>query len=151
MKTRQKITIAIVSGAAFVATTGNAVAQIGSGWTRKSFSENLHTHHTGGATIENHSPAPSSYSDNYVSYKKSGELRTFVFKNTTAGRCEIRVNNNYTSGQFQFEGDVSFSRPSSRLSDYTGTHVFQDFGAATHANLRITAAAAATDTSPSAT
>jgi hypothetical protein len=127
------VIVAAVVSCAVLAAAGSASAQIGSGWTQRSYSERLQYHHTGGPNIEQKSPAPSSFSDAYVSYSNSGGVRTFVFKNTTAGRCEIRVNNDYTSGQHQFEGYLTYSRPSSMLSDYTGTHVFQDFGAATHA------------------
>jgi hypothetical protein len=111
----------------------NARAQIGSGWTQKTYSERLEYHHTGGPEIETISPAPSSFSDSYIAYSKSSNLRTFTFKNTTAGRVEIRVNNDYTSGQHQFEGYLNFSKPSSMLSDWAQTFVMQDFGAATHA------------------
>lgn len=114
-----------------------AQAQIGSGWSQHSYSERLEYHHTGGPSIETISPAPSSFSDSYVSYSKSGNLRTFRFKNTTAGRVEIRVNNDYTSGQHQFEGYLNFSKPSSMLSDYEDTVVNQDFGAATHAAFKL--------------
>ncbi len=110
-----------------------ANAQIGSGWTQQNYSERLEYHHSGGPEIETISPAPSSFSDAYISYKNSGGVRTFTFKNTTAGRVEIRVNNDYTSGQHQFEGYLNFSKPSSELSDYQDTIVNQDFGAATHA------------------
>jgi len=126
-------TVTLLSAFALVAAASVAHAQIGSGWTARTYTERLQYHHTGGPNIEQKSPAPSSFSDAYVSYTKSGGLRTFVFKNTTAGRCEIRVNNDYTSGQHHFEGYLMFARPSSTLSDYGGTHVFQDFGAATHA------------------
>jgi len=131
MKTMSAVSVCSVVVLAMAAPS--AFAQIGSGWTQRTYSERLQYHHTGGPNIEQKSPAPSSFSDSYVSYSKSGGLRTFVFKNTTAGRCEIRVNNDYTSGQHQFEGYLNFARPSSKLSDYGGTHVFQDFGAATHA------------------
>src|SRR6185369_2199236 len=130
---KRTITVAALSSVVLAATPHLALAQIGSGWTQRSYSERRQYHHTGGPNIEQKSPAPSSLSDSYVSYTKSGDVRTFVFKNTTAGRCEIRVNNDYTSGQHQFEGFLNFARPSDTLSDYGGTHVFQDFGAATHA------------------
>jgi hypothetical protein len=108
-------------------------AQMGSGWTQQSYSERLEYHHTGGPEIETISPAPSSFSDAYISYANSGGVRSFAFKNTTAGRVEIRVNNDYTSGTHQFEGYLTFYKPSSQLSDYADTIVSQDFGAATHA------------------
>jgi len=116
-----------------------ANAQIGTGWSQKTYTERLQYHHTGGPDLEQISPAPSSFSDNWVSYSKSGSLRTFVFKNFDSGRCEIRVNNDYTSGQRQFQGDLTWFGPTSQLSDYTQTTVMQDFGAATHAAWKLTA------------
>jgi len=111
----------------------SARAQIGSGWTQHSYSERLQYHHTGGPDLEQISPAPSSFSDSWVSYNNSSGVRTFIFKNFDAGRCEIRVNNDYTSGQHQFQGYLKFNTPSSMQSDYERTVVMQDFGAATHA------------------
>lgn len=115
----------------------SAQAQIGSGWTQKSYSERLEYHHTGGPSLETKSPAPSSFSDSWVSYNNSGGVRTFIFKNFDSGRCEIRVNNDYTSGQHQFEGYLKFNTPSSMEADYEDTVVMQDFGAATHAAWKI--------------
>src|SRR6185369_17634227 len=86
-------------GALLLVGAGVAQAQVGSGWTQQNYSERLEYHHTGGPTIETISPAPPSFSDNWVSYNNSGGVRTFIFKNTDAGRCEIRVNNDYTSGR----------------------------------------------------
>jgi Ricin-type beta-trefoil lectin domain-like len=117
---------------------GVAQAQLGSGWTQQNYSERLEYHHTGGPTIETISPAPSSFSDSWVSYNNSGGVRTFTFKNTDAGRVEIRVNNDYTSGRHQMEGYLTWFQPSSQLSDYTQTTVMQDFGAATHAAWKLT-------------
>jgi hypothetical protein len=128
-----RVRISLLSVVAVIVASAAAQAQVGSGWTQRSYSERLQYHHTGGPNIEQISPAPGSFSDAYVSYSKSGTLRTFVFKNTTAGRCEIRVNNDYTSGQHQFQGYLTYQKPTQMLSDYDGTHVFQDFGAATHA------------------
>lgn len=118
--------------------TSSLHAQIGSGWTQRSHVERLQWHHSGGPNIEQKTPAPSSFSDDYVSYSNSGGVRTFVFKNFTAGRCEIRVNNDYTSGQRQFQGTLNFSRPTSMASDYSQTTVMQVFGAATHAAWKLT-------------
>src|SRR5689334_5552918 len=97
----------------FVVIAAAAHAQIGSGWTQKSYTERLQYHHTGGPDLEQISPAPSSYSDSWVSYNNSSGTRTFVFKNFDAGRVEIRVNNDYTSGQRQFEGYLTWFGPTS--------------------------------------
>jgi hypothetical protein len=136
MKTMQissKLQSTLMLGSALLLWANVAPAQMGSGWTQQSYSERLEYHHTGGPEIETISPAPASFADAYIAYTNNGGLRTFVFQNTTAGRVEIRVNNDYTSGTHQFEGYLTFYTPSSELSDYQDTIVSQDFGAATHA------------------
>jgi hypothetical protein len=69
-----------------------AHAQIGSGWTR--YSPSFDVHRQGSGT-----------------YSKSGDTETFALTATgevgkTGHRSEIRLHNNYTSGQRQFEGHV---------------------------------------------
>ena len=133
MQINSKYKIALAFGAALLFGAGIAQAQMGSGWTQKSYSERLEYHHSGGPTIETISPAPSGFSDAYIAYTNNGGTRNFWFKNTTAGRVEIRVNNDYTSGTHQFEGYLTFYKPSSMDPGYSETTCSQDFGAATHA------------------
>jgi len=125
----------ITSGfsAALLLGTGVARAQLGTGWTQQNYSERFEYHHTGGPTIETISPAPAGFADDYIAYTNVNNTRYFWFKNTTAGRAEIRVNNDYTTGRHQFEGYLTFFKPSSMLADYQDTVVNQDFGADTHA------------------
>ncbi len=133
MKTLQINSKAIACGSVLLFAAGIARAQVGSGWTQQSYSERLEYHHTGGDALDTISPAPSSYSDSWVSYTNLNNTRYFSFKNTDAGRVEIRVNNDYTDGTHQFEGYLTFYQPSSMTSGYTETTCGQDFGAATHA------------------
>ena len=108
-------------------------AQVGSGWTQQNYSERLEYHHTGGDSLDTISPAPSGFSDGWIAYTNTNNKRYFWFKNTDAGRVEIRVNNDYTSGTHQFEGYLTFYQPSGAVSTYDHTTCSQDFGAATHA------------------
>lgn len=87
-----------VARLAVLAFTGSvavsAYAQIGSGWTQYSAS----------VTIQKASDPSKAY------YTKSGGVETFRIT-PGANRCEARVNNNYTSGQRQFQGEVRVSSP----------------------------------------
>jgi len=136
MQTKSLFASAVMVGAAL--SLGNiAQAQMGSGWTQQSYTERLEYHHTGGDELDTISPAPSGFSDGYIAYTNVNNTRYFWFLNTTAGRAEIRVNNDYTNGTHQFEGYLTFFQPTSELSDYEDTIVNQDFGAATHASWKL--------------
>jgi hypothetical protein len=123
----------LIAAALLIGGTLAAHGQMGSGWTQQSYSERLEYHHTGGPSLETISPAPAGFSDNYIAYTNVNNTRSFWFKNTDAGRVEIRVNNDYTSGTHQFEGYLTFYKPTSMVAAYDHTTASQDFGAATHA------------------
>jgi hypothetical protein len=65
-------------------------AQIGSGWTTDSASHSLQK--TGDVT-----------------YSNSGGVELFRLNTSAAARCEIKINNNYSSGSHQFQGEVKVS------------------------------------------
>ena len=132
MQTNKLKTIVSLSAVLLLGATVSQ-AQIGSGWTQQNYSERLQYHHSGGPEIESISPPPSGFADGYIAYTNINNKRYFWFKNTTAGRVEIRVNNDYTSGTHQFEGYLTFYQPSGMVSTYDHTTASQDFGAATHA------------------
>jgi len=137
MQTNSKLKTTLLLGAALFIGATIAQAQMGSGWTQQSYTERLEYHHTGGDELDTISPAPSGFSDGYIAYTNVNNTRYFWFLNTTAGRAEIRVNNDYTNGTHQFEGYLTFYQPTSELSDYEDTIVNQDFGAATHASWKL--------------
>jgi hypothetical protein len=91
-----------------------------SGWTQTSYTYAIHT------------PWNLSQSSRY-SYA-DGEHHFWIYSGdacqyegcTTGPRSELRMNNNYTSGKHQFEGDVYIS------SGSTGTDIMQVFGGATN-------------------
>ena len=129
----------LLAGSALLFAAGVTQAQMGSGWTQQSYSERLEYHHTGGDSLDTISPAPSGFGDSWIAYTNVNNKRYFWFKNTDAGRVEIRVNNDYTSGTHQFEGYLTFYQPSGSVAGYTETTCSQDFGAATHAAWKLEA------------
>jgi len=87
--TRRMLAVALVLGSAAA-----AQAQVGSGWTQYSPSSTLQNDDTGGC-----------------SYANSGGIEIFRMFNPVCNRIERRVNNNYTTGQRQFQGEVRVSSP----------------------------------------
>lgn len=91
------------------------------GWTQTSYTYNIQT------------PWDLSQSSRY-SYS-GGEHRFWIYPGdacqfegcSTGPRSELRMNNNYTSGKHQFEGDVYI------VSGSAGTDIMQVFGGATNA------------------
>jgi hypothetical protein len=98
-----------------------AAAAPTSGWTQTAYTYNIQT------------PWNLSQSSRY-SYS-GGEHRFWIYPNdacqyegcNTGPRSELRMNNNYTSGRHQFEGDVYI------VSGSAGTDIMQVFGGSTHA------------------
>lgn len=98
-----------------------AVVDPTNGWTQTSYTYNLQT------------PWDLSQSSRY-SYS-GGEHRFWIYPGdacqyqgcSTGPRSELRMNNNYTSGKHQFEGDVYI------VSGSAGTDIMQVFGGSTHA------------------
>ena len=71
-----------------------ARAQVGSGWSQ--FSPTKTIQQVNGADV--------------AKYSNSGGVETFTIL-PGSNRCEARVNDNYTSGQRQFQGEVRVSNP----------------------------------------
>src|SRR5438874_1786694 len=91
MKTTRKskhLFLTAASAALFVAQSSNA--QIGSGWTTDNASHSL-------TEIGN------------VYYNNSSGVETFRLNDSLAKRCEIQINNKYTSGSHEFQGYVKCS------------------------------------------
>ena len=92
-----------------------------SGWTQTSYTYNIQT------------PWNLSQSARYT--YSGGEHRFWIYPGdacqfegcSTGPRSELRMNNNYTSGKHQFEGDVYI------VSGSAGTDIMQVFGGATNA------------------
>lgn len=98
-----------------------AAANPTAGWTQTSYTYGIQT------------PWNLSQSSRY-SYS-GGEHRFWIYPGdacqyegcSTGPRSELRMNNNYTSGRHQFEGDVYI------VSGSAGTDIMQVFGGSTHA------------------
>src|SRR5580704_12299474 len=94
MQMTPRLKAMLLSGSALLFAASVVQAQMGSGWTQQSYSERLEYHHTGGDDLDTISPAPSSgFADSWIAYTNKNSTRYFWFKNTDAGRVEIRVNN----------------------------------------------------------
>jgi hypothetical protein len=93
------VSLAVIGGAAL------SHGQVGTGWTQ----------YTASVTIQKASDASKAF------YTNSGGIETFRIT-PGANRCEARINNNYTSGQRQFQGEVRVSSPTN------GQAVHQVFG-----------------------
>ena len=91
------------------------------GWTQTSYTYGIQT------------PWNQPQSNRYS--LSGGEHRFWIYPNdacqyegcSTGPRSELRMNNNYTSGRHQFEGDVYI------VSGSAGTDIMQVFGGSTHA------------------
>jgi len=84
MKNTSKLTC---TAALALALTSSTHAQIGSGWTTDSASHSL-----------------QKVGD--VFYSNVSGVETFRLNTADASRCEIKINNNYSSGSHQFQGEV---------------------------------------------
>jgi hypothetical protein len=102
----------------------NAYAQVGTGWTSYSPSSNIHIAVNGELKTY---PYSDSITTPGGTYRNSGGIETFHILNSSSNRVERRMQNNYTSGQRQFQGEVRVSSPSD------GQAVMQVFGGETNA------------------
>src|SRR5262249_32921050 len=92
--------------------TTSALAQIGSGWTQKTFSERFE--YETNSTLFTISPPPAVFNDNSLHYDTNvtaAGTETFRLLKSTSNRAEIRGNDDYSSGSRQFEADVIFYAP----------------------------------------
>lgn len=87
-----------------------ASAQLGSGWTKVTFSERFE--YESNDVLRSISPPPSSFNNGYCSYAKSGVVETFKLLTHRSNRAEIRPNDDYSSGSRQFQADILISSPS---------------------------------------
>ncbi len=101
-----------------------AQAQVGSGWTSYSPSSKIHIAVDGDLQIFNYSNSVSTPGGTYTN---SGGIETFHIKNSSSNRVERRMENNYTSGQRQFQGETRVSSPTD------GQSVMQVFGGSSSA------------------
>lgn len=89
---------------------GAALAQVGSGWTLKTFSERFE--YESNDVLITISPPPSSFNNGYCEYDNTGGVETFQLLSSHSNRAETRPNDDYSSGSRQFQADVLVSSPS---------------------------------------
>jgi hypothetical protein len=115
--------------ACLLAVGATAQAQIGSGWSQKTYTRKIHLDDEAGLQTFNWTASKSVCSPSCASYSSSGETETFRIIDNRSNRSEIRLQNEYSSGQRQFQGYVTFSAP---LNDES---LFQIFGSTSGATL----------------
>jgi len=86
-------------------------AQLGTGWTVKTVTERLQ--YETNDILFSITPAPSSFSNNFCAYSKSGNTRTFQLLTHSSNRIEIRDNDDYSTGTRQFQADIVMTPPTS--------------------------------------
>jgi hypothetical protein len=121
-----RVAVAVVAVLAFAAT---GQAQIGSGWTQKTYTKKIHLDNEAGLQIYDWTSSKSVCSPTCASYSSSNDVETFKIIDNRSNRSEIRLQNEYSSGQRQFQGYVTFSAP---LNDES---LFQIFGSTSGATL----------------
>jgi hypothetical protein len=115
------VAAAIVQPSAEAAPT--ALGAIGSGWREYHPNHNLQiqsrgTYQTFPSSVA-HATGPGG------SYERAGGIETFRLFNNASNRVEVRVQDNYTSGQRQFEGELKVSGPT---NDESAMQIFGNDG-----------------------
>lgn len=113
----------------------SAQAQVGTGWTRYYPTKKIHLDNESGLQTFSWTSYKSVCSPICADYRyDSGSLtETFRLLDNRSNRSEIRLENNYTSGQRQFQGYVRVSSPT---NDEAIMQVFGAEGGATAAMVR---------------
>ncbi|MDX8052705.1 hypothetical protein SK571_25250 [Lentzea sp. BCCO 10_0798] len=94
------VTVLMVAGLQPVAHAG----PVGSGWTEHSPAWNLQIQSKG--VITSYPSSTTSASGPGGSYTRSGGVQTFKLVNNGSNRVEARIQDNYRTGQRQFEGEL---------------------------------------------
>src|SRR3954463_5515857 len=89
---------------------GTVQAQVGSGWTQKTFSERYE--YESNDVFFTITPPPASFNNTLCEYDNTGGIETFQLLNPRSNRSEIRPNDDYSSGSRPFQADVLISKPS---------------------------------------
>ncbi|SFR22242.1 hypothetical protein SAMN04488564_106108 [Lentzea waywayandensis] len=94
------VTVLMVAGVQPAAQAG----PVGSGWTEHSPAWNLQIQSKG--VITSYPSSTTSASGPGGSYARSGGVQTFKLVNNGSNRVEARIQDNYRTGQRQFEGEL---------------------------------------------
>lgn len=126
-----KSSIAVLSALVLAGTASVANAQIGTSWTQYSPTMKIHLDDSSGLQIYNWTSSKSVGGADYQ-YTSSTDTHRFRILDNRSNRAEIRLENEYSSGQRQFQGYVKFSSP---LNDES---LMQIFGSTSGATLAMT-------------
>jgi hypothetical protein len=119
---------ALVAAGLLVA-AANAHAQIGSGWSSKTYTKKIHLDDESGLHAFSWTTYKSVCSPVCADYRFSNDVETFRLIDNRTNRAEIRLQNEYSTGTKQFQGYVTFGSP---LNDES---LFQIFGSTSGATL----------------
>jgi len=125
---RLRTSLLVAATLTFVAAQA-AQAQIGSGWTQRTYTKKIHLDNEAGLQTFNWTASKSVCSPTCASYSSSGDTETFRIIDNRSNRSEIRLQNEYRTGQRQFQGYVTFYAPLNNES------LFQIFGSTSGATL----------------
>ena len=110
---------------------GTAKAQLGTGWTQRTFSETLDAEVLEAHKFMRQVPAHYLSGNGFCSYTNTDGVEEFHLWSTNSNRIEIRIQNDYQAPEVgqQFEGDVMLLPPTDNEC------LMQIFGGVTHATL----------------
>ena len=121
-------TLAVIAGTAPV-----ALAQVGTGWSSRTYTKKIHLDNEAGLQTYSWTSYKSVCSPVCADYRSSNDVETFRIVDSRSNRSEIRLQNEYSSGQRQFQGYVTFGSP---LNDESLFQVFGSTSGATQAMMR---------------
>src|SRR5437773_411439 len=130
-----KSSLALLSALVLAGTASIAHAQIGSSWTQYSPTMKIHLDDETGLHIYSWTSYKSVGSGSICAdykYDSSTDTHRFRILDNRSNRSEIRLENEYSSGQRQFQGYVKFSSPLDNES------LMQIFGSSSGATLTMT-------------
>lgn len=116
-----------VVGAVFVQPSAGAAlvrGPVGSGWAEHNPDLKLQIQSRG--KYANYPRSVTKATGPGGSYDRSGGVETFKLSNNGTNRVEVRVQDNYTSGQRQFEGELKVTAPT---DDESAMQIFGNDGA----------------------
>ena len=100
--------IAVIAGTAVMIVAAiqptASAGPVGSGWTEHNPAWNLQIQSSG--VIKSYPSSTTSASGPGGSYQRSGGVQTFKLFNNGSNRVEARIQDNYRTGQRQFEGEL---------------------------------------------
>ncbi len=110
MRVTAGIAAAMVMTVASALIPATASAVIGTGWTQVNPKKTIQVV-SGGVNHPHDWATTTSASEPGASYQRSGTQETFKLLSTKSNRVEVRVHNDYRTGQRQFEGELKVTGP----------------------------------------